>query len=158
MKKKNIPVEDSTAVEEVVVDIHEQQLADAQTKYLRALADYQNLEKRLNISVEQARASAKKDIVGKFIGILDDLEKASVFIQDDGLKMIMSRFQAILNDCGVEEIAVEGAEFDPYVAEALEMIPGEIDNKVAEVIRKGYRIGDSVIRPAQVKVTKAVSN
>lgn len=158
MKKKQVSIDDTQSMDESVVDEHEQQLADAQTKYLRALADYQNLEKRLGVTMEQVRTATKKDIVGKFIGILDDLEKASVFVQDEGLKMIMDRFEGILKDCGVEEIAVEGEEFDPYVAEALEMVSGETDNIVAGVIRKGYRIGETVIRPAQVKVTKAVSN
>ncbi len=158
MKKKPVTIDDTHSMDEPVVDEHEQQLADAQTKYLRALADYQNLEKRLSVTMEQVRTATKKDIVGKFIGILDDFEKASVFVDDAGLIMIMDRFKSILTECGVEEITVEGTEFDPYVAEALEMVPGETNNMVAEVIRKGYRIGETVIRPAQVKVTKAVSN
>ncbi len=158
MKKKLAPDDTDVVLEEAVADDRDQQITDAQTKYLRALADYQNLEKRMAVALEQARSITKKDIVGKFIGILDDLEKASVFVEDAGLTMIMGRFQNVLKECGVEEIAVEGMEFDPYVAEALEMVPGETDNIVAEVIRKGYRIGDTVIRPAQVKVTQHVSN
>jgi len=148
MKKKPLVDPDIPLVEDT-------QLAEAQAKYMRALADYQNLEKRMNGALEQVRLSTKRDTVAKFISILDDLEKAEVFVQDAGLKMIMDRFHALLKDCGVEEIDLVGKEFDPYVAEALEMVPGEKANMVAEVIRKGYRIGDTVIRPAQVKVTQA---
>lgn len=158
MKKKNDIVDDASSLEEPVVDEHAQELAQVQSKYMRALADYQNLEKRMSVALEQVRLATKKDIVGKCIGILDDLEKAEVFVQDAGLKIVMDRFHTFLAECGVEEIPVEGQEFDPYVAEALEMVPGDVDNHVAEVIRKGYRIGDTVIRPAQVKVTRTASN
>lgn len=127
---------------------------ELQSKYLRAVADYQNLEKRMYTTIEQARTTAKKDVLEKFIGILDDLEKAEVFIQDAGLRMIKDRFNALMTECGVQEIEVLNKEYDPYVAEALEMVSGDTPNMVAEVVRKGYRLGDSIIRPAQVKVTQ----
>ncbi len=132
----------------------QQAYEDMQNKYLRAIADYQNLEKRVAVTLDQARIASRKEVVAKFIGILDDLEKAEIFVQDAGLRMIMDRFNALLTECGVSEIDVLGKEYDPYVAEALEMVPGDTPHKVAEVVRKGYRIGDSIIRPAQVKVTQ----
>jgi molecular chaperone GrpE len=132
------------------------QLIEAQNKYLRALADYQNLERRMAGSIEQAKEGARRETLVQFLGVLDDLEKAEVFVQDQGLKMIMDRFKGIFDRAGVEEIEVLGKEYDPYVAEALEMVPVEPEknNIVVEVVRKGYRLGNDVVRPAHVKVGK----
>lgn len=142
------------AVKDEQVQQLQEQLEDAHNKYLRALADYQNLEKRMGGALEQARLGTRKDVVSRFIDVLDDLEKAEVFVQDPGLKMIMDRFKGILQSMGVEEIEVIGSEYDPYTSEALEMVHAEEGQKnhVVEVVRKGYKIGDTIIRPAQVKV------
>lgn len=127
-------------------------------KYLRALADYQNLEKRMHTAVDQARATSQRITLSRFMNVLDDMEKAEVFTKDQGLQMIMNHFKQIFKDAGVEELDLLNKEFDPYTAEAIEAVPGEKDNIVAEVVRKGYRIGDDIIRPAQVKVTKLITN
>ena len=123
-------------------------------KYLRALADYQNLEKRMHTAVDQARATSQRITLSRFMNVLDDMEKAEVFTKDQGLQMIMNHFKQIFKDAGVEELDLLNKEFDPYTAEAIEAVAGDKDNIVAEVVRKGYRIGDDIIRPAQVKVTK----
>ena len=60
----------------------------------------------------------------------------------------------ILNEAGLEEIDLLGKEFDPNFAEAIDIIPGKEDNKVVEVLRKGYKFEDKIIRVAQVKVSK----
>lgn len=137
-------------------DLVTEKLAEAHNKYLRALADYQNLEKRMGTSIDQARQQARRDVLGHFIGVLDDLEKAEVFVQDAGLKMIMERFKSILDEAGVEELEIVGTEYDPYIAEAVEVVApaeGQAENIVTEVVRKGYKIGESILRPAQVVVT-----
>lgn len=139
-------------------DNNKKELDALNAKYLRALADYQNLEKRMNTSVEQARMSARKEMLMKFIDVLDSLEKAEIFVTDPGLKMVMEGFHKVLADAGVEEINIVGQEYDPYMAEAVEVVTTEDakqDNTVAEVVRKGYKLGNDIIRPAQVKVFKA---
>lgn len=144
-----------------MVAAHEAQLSESHSKYLRALADYQNLEKRMGTAVDQARQQTRRDVIGRFIGVLDDLEKAEVFVQDTGLQMIMDRFKSILAEAGVEEMQLLGTEYDPYIAEAVEVVApaeGQADNIVTEIVRKGYKIGENVIRPAQVKVTKSIIN
>ncbi len=123
-------------------------------KYLRALADYQNLEKRIIQEKEEIVKKANFELIKKMLTILDDLEKAELFIKDKGLKMIKDSFLKILQSENVEEIEVLGKPFDPYTCEAVEILPGKEDNKVLEVVRKGYRIGNQIIRVAQVKVGK----
>lgn len=111
----------------------------------------------MNTSVEQARMNARKDMLIKFIDVLDSLEKAEIFFTDPGLKMVMDGFQKVISDAGVEEIDVVGQEYDPYMAEALEVITtqeAKQNNTVADVVRKGYKLGNDIIRPAQVKVYK----
>ncbi len=123
-------------------------------KYLRALADYQNLEKR----VSEEKESYKKNVIGqmilKMLPVLDSLEKAEVFIKDEGLAIVKNNLWQILSGLGVEEIAVLNREFDPFSAEAVEIVAGDKDNMVVEVIKKGYRYEGRVLRPAQVKVGK----
>lgn len=138
-------------------DISQSKFEELENRYLRAVADYQNLEKRTLHTLEQARKSERKAIITRFVEILDDLEKAQVFVDDEGLKMISDRFKQILSDLGVEEIGLQGNEYDPYASEAVEIEetddPGK-DNIVTEVIRKAYRLGDDVIRTGQVRVAK----
>ena len=64
----------------------------------------------------------------------------------------------ILKEVGLEEIDLLGKDFDPIFAEAIDIIPGKEDNKVVEVLRKGYKLGDKIIRVAQVKVSKKITN
>ena len=79
-----------------------------------------------------------------------------MFIQDKGLKMIKEDFFRIFNELGVKEMDLVGKIYDPYLAEAVEVIQGDEDSVVKEVVKKGYMIGDKVLRPAHVKVTKKI--
>lgn len=124
-------------------------------KYLRALADYQNLEKRIETIKIDVQQKTRNDIVSKFLSVLDHLEKAEAFMQDDGLKMIANEIRSVISEVGLEELDLIGKEYDPYTAEAIDIVQGERDNIVVDILRKGYKIGDRIIRPAQVRVSKA---
>lgn len=125
-------------------------------KYLRALADYQNLEKRIQDEKEKQSANAVRHFILKILPFLDNLEKAEIFYKDPGLKIVKDQFWQVLTDEGVEELNLGGNEFDPHFAEAVEIVPGERDNIILEVIRKGYKLGDRILRPAHVKVSRKV--
>lgn len=127
---------------------------DFKNKYLRALADYQNLEKRIRDQNTHLANLTVANTILKLIPFLDDLEKAEIFIKDAGMKMVKDKFNQVLKDMGVEELEVLDKQFDPVFAEAIEVIPGEKENNVVEVLRKGYKFNNKVIRPAQVKVSK----
>ncbi|MBI4226093.1 nucleotide exchange factor GrpE [Candidatus Roizmanbacteria bacterium] len=127
---------------------------DYKNKYLRALADYQNYEKRVSDEKIQTGQIATTGLLLKLLPFLDHLEKAEVFIKDQGLKMIKDKFYEMLHDIGLEEIQVLGKPFDPHLAEAIEVIEGKDENIVKEILRKGYRYNEKVLRVAQVKVTK----
>lgn len=130
------------------------QLEDYKNKYLRALADYQNLEKRVVEEKKQFQRTINKNLLLKIITILDDIDKAEIFLKDKGLSMIKDRFMRLLLEEGIKEINVLGKPFDPHLAEAIEISEGKEDNIVTEVLRKGYYHYDIVLRPAQVRVSK----
>lgn len=123
-------------------------------KYLRALADYHNLEKRVQEQNEELTRNVTRRLLLNMLPFLDNLEKAEVFLKDEGLKMIKDQFQKTLEKEGLKEMDLRDKEFDPHLAEAVEVVEGDEDNIVTEVVRKGYMLGDKVIRVAQVKVTK----
>lgn len=132
----------------------QQEIISWKDKYLRALADYQNFEKRVSVDKDELRKTANQFFIIRLLPFLDNLERAEAFVKDKNLQMIKQEFVKLLQQEGIEEIIVLEKEFDPYLAEATDMIPGEKDNFVIEVLRKGYRFQGKLIRPAQVKVSK----
>lgn len=122
--------------------------------YLRALADYRNLEKRMLDERQDLYKSANTQLILKLLPFLDHLEKAEFFNKDQGLKIIREDYLKILKDLGLEEIAVLDQEFDPYLSEAVDVVEGERDNIIMEVVRKGYKFAGRILRVAQVKVSK----
>lgn len=129
---------------------------DYKNKYLRALADYQNFENRTRQQRDEQTISVKKRLLTEMLPFLDNLEKAEVFLKDDGLKIIKKQFYQTLENEGLKEADLLGQEFDPHLAEAIEVVEGEEANKIVEVLRKGYMLGDEVLRVAQVKVSKKI--
>lgn len=129
------------------------QAEDWKGKYLRALADYQNLERRNLNQREELRKFASELLLLRILTAVDTLKKAKDHIKDAGLDLVCKEFVAILEDEGVEEMKTVGELFDPHQMECIEVVDGE-DNKVVEELRSGYRLHGKVLRVAQVKVGK----
>ena len=132
----------------------EEEKEEYKKNYLRALADYHNLEKRVKAEKEETVKNATARIIQKLLNALDNIEKAEIFVKDEGLKIVKKQLVEILEEEGLIEIDVLGKEFDPHVAEAIEVLDSDEDNIVLEVFRKGYMFGDKILRHAQVKVGK----
>lgn len=141
-----------TGVEEI--EKYKKVVEEYKNKYLRALADYQNSEKRFKEERSEIGKAANGILILQLLPFLDDLDKAEIFIKDPGLKMVKDKFHALLNNLGLEEIDVLGKEFDPHTSEAVDVVEGERDNIVAEALRRGYKYNGKVLRVAQVKVSK----
>ncbi len=122
-------------------------------KYLRVLADYQNLEKRTREEKQEIRAYAGEIILGKLLPTLDTLTKASAHIKDPGLELAIKELYAMLSEQGVTKLDVMGKQFDPHQMECIEVVEGR-DNEVVEESLPGYRYHDKILRVAQVKVGK----
>lgn len=141
--------------DQVDVKVEKQEPAeDFKAKYLRALADYQNYERRVQEQRIELIKGANKQLVLKLISFLDDLDRAEAFVADKNLVHIKDSFFKLLKSEGLEEIEVLNKEYDPYTAEVIDMVKGEKDNMVVEVLRKGYMFNGAVLRVAQVRVSK----
>ena len=124
---------------------------DLEEKWKRALADYHNLEKRVEKEKEEFAQFANARLIDKLLNVLDDLERAVDHLGDKGLKLILDQFKAVLASEGLSEIKAEGEKFDPETMDAVKMVKGKKD-RVVEVILKGYKLNHKVLRPAKVKV------
>lgn len=125
----------------------------------RALADYQNLERRVEEERKLLLSLSSAILIEKFLPVLDNLENAQKHLNDEGLSIVTKQFKDILAREGVVEIEAEGAQFDPHLHEATEVIEdptaGSDEGRVVKVLRKGYKLNDKVLRPAQVAVERS---
>lgn len=119
----------------------------------RALADYQNLKKRVEGERLEFVRYVLEEFLKKLLPVVDSLEAAAAHLNDQGLTLALQQFKTILTNEGVEEMSLINQTFDPKLAECLELIPGKKDVVVA-VAQKGYLLNDKVLRPARVKVGK----
>lgn len=150
-EKKKEDVEDTDVIEESE-DVNE---ADEwKNKYLRALADYHNLENRVAHQIEIQNKASKKRLLTQFLDILDNVERAEIFVTDPGLKIVVADFHKMLGREGVVEMDLVDKSYDPTVAECVEVVAGDKDNIVVEIVQKGYMLHDTILREAKVKVTK----
>lgn len=132
---------------------HNEQTEDWKGKYLRALADYQNLEKRTQAEKQEIRKYAAEVTLTRLLPVLDTLTKTVEHLKDAGLELALKELYTALSEQGVEKIAVVGKPFDPHKMECIEVVPGN-DNIVVEQILPGYRLHGKILRVAQVKVGK----
>ena len=134
-------------------------LADANDKYLRLAAEYDNYRKRTTREKENVYGTAKADTIKPFLAVLDNLERGvQQFEEGDGhrqgLEMICKQFIDVLGQMGVTEIPALGQPFDPEKHNAVMHTEDEAagENTIVEVFQKGFMIGDKVLRFAMVKV------
>jgi molecular chaperone GrpE len=155
------------AVEKVVEPSLEERLAEAEATADRRLGDLQrlaaefdNFRKRTARDQQALVARAAERLVKELLPVLDDLERALVAAEEheeatleDGVRLVHRALADALRREGLAEIDTNG-RFDPHVHEALLSQPSEADEgSVIEVVQKGYRLGDHVLRPARVVVS-----
>lgn len=143
-------VEEAKSVLEVERD-------EYKNKLLRALADYHNLEKRVADERQELGRRAVQNFILRILPFLDNLEQAEVFVKDKGLEIVKTSFSELLEKEGLKKIDVLNKEYDIHVAEAIDLVEGERDNIVVEVMRNGYKFNGQIVRPAQVKVSKKLT-
>jgi molecular chaperone GrpE len=132
----------------------QQQVDTLNDRLNRSLADYSNLEKRIESQRQFFITLATTSIVTKMIEVLDDFYLAQNHLQDPGLKMAIDKFNSVLKTEGVEEIIAKDKEFDPTTMECLQVAKGK-DSHVVLVKKIGYKLNGHVIRPSQVVVGKS---
>ena len=135
------------------------ELESVKAMLARALADYDNLSKRVEREREVLGKVASVGILTKLLPVLDNIEAAENHLKDPGLAICISEFKRVLNEEGLIEIKPKvGDDFDENTMEAIEVIKGLSDNTIAEVVLGGWKFSDSqVIRHAKVIVSKQSS-
>jgi molecular chaperone GrpE len=127
----------------------------------RALADYDNLRKRIEREKETLENLASLKLILRLLPILDNLRAAQNHLMDAGLAITVGEFENLLKDEGIEEIkANKGDTFDHNLHEVIEVVENcQEENKIEEVVLSGWRFKDGiVIRHAKVKVGKKGNN
>jgi len=145
----------------------QEQAEQYRNDYLRALADMENLRKRLERQMEDARNYAVERFARELLPVVDSLELAlatpvaggeGVAQLRQGLENTLNLFFQALAKAGVVPVEAEAARFDPHRHQAIAMVEAEGEpNRVLAVHQKGYVIHDRLLRPAMVTVAKAGS-
>jgi molecular chaperone GrpE len=138
------------------IKVLEDQVTDLDLKWKRALADYQNLEKRTDNERKSFIRFANAALIERILDIIDDLERASKHLKDDGINLIVKQFNDLLKEEQVEEIQALDQIFDPEKMECVEITSGEKDT-VTRVTQKGYTMGELILRPAKVEVGSGIT-
>ena len=134
---------------------------DYKRKWYSVSAEYDNYRKRNGAAVSKAYADGASEAVLKILPVADNFGYALDSTSDEktraGIEKIIKNFNTVLSSLGIQEIEIKaGDEFDENIAEAIMNFPceeGEKPNTVKQVLKKGYKSGDKVIRYAQVTVT-----
>ncbi|MCB1184694.1 nucleotide exchange factor GrpE [bacterium] len=135
-------------------------------KWLRTVAELDNVRKRASRDLVQGRRFAQADILRAFLEVVDNFERALQSVPGDadtgtpdpfreGVELIHQRLRGVLKDQGVEPIEALAAAFDPNVHEAVGQFEreGVEPGVVIEVAQQGYRFGELVLRPARVIIS-----
>lgn len=129
------------------------ELENLENQLKRALADYQNLEKRIVAEKSEWIKMANKDLILRLLPGLDSLILAKKHTKDEGVIVSIKHFLDILEAEGIKKIETEDQEFDPNTMEVVSTTEGK-ENMVVDELRAGYTLYGTVIRPAQVVVGK----
>jgi len=131
----------------------------------RLAAEFENYRKRVAREQQALSARAAERLVGELLPIVDDLERALEAAEEheeakleEGVRLVQRQLAAVLEREGLAEIETDG-KFDPHVHEALLSQPSsdQSEGTVIEVLQKGYRLGDRVLRPARVVVAASAA-
>ncbi|MBQ1519613.1 MAG: nucleotide exchange factor GrpE [Ruminococcus sp.] len=137
----------------------EEKLAEANDKYVRLFAEYDNYRKRTAKEKTETYQNASVQCIEKLLTVIDSFERSLEAECSDenfknGMQLIWGQLQNFMTQMNVTEIEALGAEFDPNVHNAIQQQDGTdyASNHVCAVFQKGYMLGDKLIRPAMVAV------
>jgi molecular chaperone GrpE len=146
----------------------EKEIAELKDKYLRTLAETDNVRKRVRQQSEETIRIQREELLRDFLSIIDNLERAIEAARGggngkpivEGVEMVLRSMQDFLKGHGVKQISAAGRPFDPLLHEAVDHIEStkHEPNTVIDELHRGYQIGDRLLRPARVSVAKGPSD
>ena len=154
VKEENINCKEDTELNKIKTDLEE-----TTDRLKRLMAEFDNFKKRSAKEREGLYNSLLADIISSFLPVVDNLEKAVNSNTEDegykqGVELVLKQFTDVLSSLGVKEIETNGTAFNPEYHEAVSSVQDENlgEKEIKETYRKGYKIGDRVIRHAMVVV------
>ena len=158
MKEKNKKADEIIELKKQI-ESQKVQIDETEDRLKRVAAEFDNYKKRNVKERDGMYNSLVADIVSNFLPILDDLEKAAeVETKDEeykkGIELVLKQFKDVLSARGVTEIETVGNTFDPELHEAVSSVQDGTkgEKEIVQEYRKGYKIGDKVIRHSMVVV------
>ncbi|MCX6704988.1 MAG: nucleotide exchange factor GrpE [Candidatus Woesebacteria bacterium] len=151
--KQSLPSDGKSKVGDKV----HQELELVKAMLARALADYDNLSKRVDRESQDLGKIVSVGIIVRLLPVLDNLESAQTHLKDQGLAISIVEFKKVLSEEGLTEIVPKAGDvFDTELMEAIEVVNGASDNKIVEMILAGWKFSDgTVVRHAKVKVERS---
>lgn len=161
-KEKNIEIEKNLDLKEnTILQEKQLELDDLNDRYKRIMAEFENFKKRSQKEKENLYNSVLGDIIIGMLPIMDNLDGAvSAECKDEkykqGVELVQKQFKDFLQKNNVEEIKTEGETFDPSLHEAISMVqtPDKQSQEIVQEYRKGYKLGNKVIRHSMVVVNQ----
>ncbi|HTE08509.1 MAG TPA: nucleotide exchange factor GrpE [Flavitalea sp.] len=165
MQDQNTDINTESDERDLQISKLQEQLEELKDKYLRQVADYDNLRKRTARERLETMQTAGKDVISSLLVVLDDSERAEkqVQVSEDveeirqGVLLVFNKLRATLQARGLKPMEALGAEFNPDMHEAISEVPVPEENmkgKIVAEVEKGYLLNDKIIRFAKVVVGK----
>ena len=159
----NDTVAEETTVELTLEEQLTADLAAEKDKFLRLFAEFENYKRRTAKERIELFKTANQDVLQALLPIIDDFDRAMIEIKksDDqillkGVELIQDKFKNTLISKGLEEVQIQtGDKFDADFAEAITQIPApsnDLKGKIVDIIEKGYKLGDKIIRFPKVVI------
>lgn len=164
VQNETIEVDEQVAENQTVEEKLQNEIKQEKDKFLRLFAEFENYKRRTSKERLELFATASEDVMKTLLPILDDFERALSHIDEDkeaealrkGVLLIYNKLVSTLEQKGLKAIAVEKGEvFNADNHEAITQIPAPTDDlkgKIIDVIEKGYKLGDKVIRFPKVVI------
>lgn len=158
-KEEEVKKEQKHEKEKVKEVVPKQDYDELDDRYKRILAEFENFKKRSSKEREGLYNSILSDVIEAILPVVDNLENAVKAETEDkgykqGVELVLKQLKDVLKSKGVEEIKTVGETFDPQLHEAVSSIQDENlgEKEIAQEYRKGYKIGNRVIRHSMVVV------
>ena len=157
--KETAPKKEKKSKKDSEIEKLKAELEQKNDVLLRTAAEFDNYKKRTEREKSGVAEYARAGIIKQLLPILDNIDRAAGADRESpdyikGIELIVKQLEGLSEKLGIEEIAKQGETFDPNLHEAVMHMEDENlgENVIAEVLQKGYKTGDTIIRHAMVKV------
>jgi molecular chaperone GrpE len=161
-KSKDTKINENSSQElDIIIQTYEKKLSDYDDKLQRALADYQNLERRTQVEISQRVSSKTNDLLLNFINIYEDFIRAENSLSKEkidtsGIQAVIKNMENLLSENNIKPIDAIGEIFDPQIHEAVSMVVDDTldEGTITQEVSKGYIAGKAILKPSKVIVSK----